>query len=270
VNTFETKGKYTVEDFIRDLLRVNGVSDKDIQLYKMINGDETLHISDIFSLKTEKDVRQCAVLLRLLCPKYADEIAGYFLNGNLPETDFGRTDVERYKVKLLAGLEDNYRFFSLAWNWRTGLLTRVMQEQPGLPEQPVEPEKEPANIIEGDFGGEFPIEFYQYLHADGQGAGLRTIYQEHLDKLEGKIYFEGSKDNKLKIRFQFDTFHLIIPFFLEVNLVTKKDKKPYRIPLDIIKNDRNKNKSVLDSKEISGIDFSEGFEQITINRIKRS
>jgi hypothetical protein len=129
MTAFEIRGECAVADFIRDLLSENGVSHEALELYKLLNEDKILYINNIFLLKTEEDVRQCAVLLRLLCPEYADDVVGYFLNGNLPETLRGLTDVDRYKLKLLAGLEYNYRFFSLSWNWWTSLREKVMRNQ---------------------------------------------------------------------------------------------------------------------------------------------
>lgn len=149
MTAFEARGEYAVADFIRDLLRENGVSHGALEFYKLLNEDKILHINNIFSLKTEEDVRQCAVLLRLLCPEYADEVSGYFLNGNLPDTCFGLNDVERYKLKLLTGLEYNYKFFALAWNWQTSMREKALEiREPELgPARDEKPKKNKHSII---------------------------------------------------------------------------------------------------------------------------
>jgi hypothetical protein len=209
MNSVKTKGKYTVSDFICDLLCVNGISHETLLLYEDENRDEILHINDIFSLKTEEDVRQCAVLLRLLCPEYADKVAGYFLNGNLPETLCGLMDVDRYKLKLLAGLEYNYKFFSLAWNWRTSLREKVMRN---LIQLETAGKRNPAGIRLWPSGINLgSLNMMQRASTRGNNI-IHHKTVDLGDNIKGDLYIIDRTEGKIESRFVFTEYLEKIPY----------------------------------------------------------
>jgi hypothetical protein len=218
MNLVKTKGKYSVADFIRDLLRVNGVSHEALCLYEEKNRDEILRINDIFLLKTEEDVRQCAVLLRLLCPEHADEVAGYFLNGNMPDTCFGLRDVERYKLKLLTGLDRNYQFFALSWNWRTSLREKALYISESAPARAKKHKNNKPSIVTSwppgrPFGSAIRIgtlNMMQRASTPGNNILLhKTVALD--DTIKGELYIIDRKEGKIEARFVFTEYPKEIP-----------------------------------------------------------
>jgi hypothetical protein len=198
-----------------------------------------------------------------------EKVIQYFREENNIDESLDEIFLKKNTSLLITALAYDTRFFATAWNL-CGFTIQVLNSAVYIEEEDGE-EVSGTNIF---FVSRLDHPF-KYMSADSARADLLTFdsfdvdAKFHGDDLSGSMSLMGHPDGRrFRVEYNLKQFKPLVPFHLEVELITGKDSVKHVILLNDISNDWDHKKSLIRSGEYKDIDFTRGGSVHAIKWIK--